>query len=324
MKTSRKIRLTVLLAALCAAGTAVFCLAGNAGTGHAGVSGETSAEEKAGVKTEAEEQSSRMRFDGFDLSLFNAGIANPSEYASAEGLEAGIVPHHLVASDMIAGFFKMSSESGTYDTVLILSTSHFEKNCSGDITTADADWDTAAGSAVTDHELTEKFISDPAVRAENNMAAIAKDHGVSGLVPFVRHYMPKVKVCTCIIANSVSRKKLDAVLSLISAEKMKKRLLVVASVDFSHYLMPDEAAVCDRESEQAIGRKDYDRLLTFHSDHADSPPVLYLFLKLSEKSGQVSLLDHSSSFEKLSHIPESELKKSGITTYFVYRAVSGR
>ena len=51
--------------------------------------------------------------------IFKKSINNAKIYTKAKGVICGIVPHHLVAANLIAGFFK-SIGNTKYDTVIII------------------------------------------------------------------------------------------------------------------------------------------------------------------------------------------------------------
>ncbi|MBC8545697.1 AmmeMemoRadiSam system protein B [Clostridiaceae bacterium NSJ-31] len=255
----------------------------------------------------------------YERETCEAAMAAPRAYTGAGRLTAGMVPHHLVAADMIAGFFSLAAaQEQPYDTVILVSPSHFPENCGSDVVTATADWNTPYGSLATDRSVADALLQDAVIAAEDNRDAVESDHGAAGLVPFVRRYLPEAKLAVCLLSNRLSRERLAQVQRVLLEQQENGRTLLVASADCSHYLMPDEAARRDGETAAAIESRDFERLLTFGDANIDSPQAVTTFLCAAQGNGDVVRLDHSSSAEKLPHAMGNPIYDEGITTYFVY------
>lgn len=258
----------------------------------------------------------------YERELFLGAMAAPRSYQSEGRLAAGMVPHHLLASDMIAGFFRLAAEDAQgYDTVLFVSPSHFPENCGSDVVTAGGSWQTPYGLVENDAAVTDRLLQNTAIGAEDNPAALEADHGVAGLVPFVAYYLPGAKVASCLLSNKLDRNRLAAVRGQIADICAGGRVLLVASVDCSHYLFPEEAALRDIETAEAIESMDLQRILSFSDANIDSPQALTTFVQSAQTAGaQLRQLDHSSSAEKLPHAISNPIYQEGITTYLVYAA----
>lgn len=232
---------------------------------------------------------------------------------------AGIVPHHLLAADMIAAFFSaVSQQTQDYDRVIIFSTAHYPAKTQGKTVTSSRSWNTAFGRVPTDQEFVRTLLQDPALGAEENHSAVEKDHGVAALIPYVKYYLPKVRVGVCLVPNRLTYQQLRGMQELF-VELADNRTLLVGSVDFSHYLQPEEAALRDEETRVAMESLDIDSVSQFTDDHADSPIVLSSLLHLvTQQERQLILLDHSSSPEKLGMAYSNQLFQEGTTTYFIY------
>jgi len=261
----------------------------------------------------------------FDRELFAQGLSSPCKYEldSAKTLTAGMVPHHLLAADMIAGFFSLAAQQkDSYDTVLLISPSHFPEKCSSDAVTATADWNTPYGILKTDIELVEALLSNETIGAENSSDAVEYDHGAAGLIPFVRYYLPKAKVAVCLLSNKLSQQRLDEIQRVINEQRKDKNILLIASADCSHYLMPHDAEKHDKATAQAIQSFDFAQIMQFSDSNLDSPQAVTTFLSAAQASGAVlKQLDHSSSAQKLPHAISNPIYDEGITTYYVYAAV---
>ena len=260
----------------------------------------------------------------YDQQLVEGGIRVPRPYQVEGRLAAGLVPHHLLASDMIAGFFELASrQEAPASRVLILSTSHFPENYSQQVITARVQWDTPYGLAELDRETVDALLDDPLLSAADVPDAVEADHGVAGIIPFVKKYLPEARVSVCLVSNRLSAKRLEALQGLAAELAEEGDLLLVASVDCSHYLTPQEAVPMDEETAQAIESWDFGRIMTFGDDHVDSPQAVTTFLAVARSAGaELVRLDHSSSPEKLPYALSNPVYGEGITTYYVYAAMT--
>jgi AmmeMemoRadiSam system protein B len=259
----------------------------------------------------------------YERELFLRAMAAPKPYDGGNGkLIGGMLPHHLVASDMISGFFSMAAkEPEPYDAVLIVSPSHFPENHEGNIVTALADWATPFGDVACAAWLANALLEAPGFSATNSSAAVEADHGAAGLLPFVRYYLPNTPVACALLTNRLKRGELGAFREAVAMLCAEKNVLLLASIDCSHYLSPEEAAARDGETAKAIADADYDRLLSFGDANIDSPQALTTLLETaSARNAELDLLDRSSSAEKLPYSGSNPIYKDGITTYHVYAA----
>jgi AmmeMemoRadiSam system protein B len=259
----------------------------------------------------------------YERELFLRAMAAPKPYDGGSGkLRGGMLPHHLVASDMIAGFFsRAAKEPEPYDAVLIVSPSHFPENHEGDIVTALADWATPFGDVACAEPLVDALLGVPGFSAINSPAAVEQDHGAAGLLPFVRYYLPDTPVACALLTNRLNRGELAAFRETVAGLCAESNVLLIASIDCSHYLAPEEAAARDAETAQAIAETDFDRILSFGDANIDSPQALTTLLEaVAAQNVELELLDHSSSAEKLPYSGANPIYKDGVTTYYVYAA----
>ena len=258
----------------------------------------------------------------FDRELFLSAVTSPPMYETGGYISAGLIPHHLLASDMIAGFFSAAAWYGEYDRVIVVSTSHYPAECGSEVVTAAAGWDTPYGPLQGDAETIGLLLRNSVIAAEDNPLAMERDHGVSGLMPFIRYYLPDVKVTAILLANTLGSRRLEEVWRVLEPVCADDRTLLVLSVDFSHYLMPDDAAKRDEETARAIESFDYAQIARFGDENVDSPQAVTLLLWHTQGRGaELKQLDHSTSAYKLPQGISHPIYFEGITTYFVYVAI---
>ncbi len=274
------------------------------------------------VGSEAAPSPAPLRCLFYERDGFLAAIAAPREYTGAGRLTAGMVPHHLVASDMIAGFFAMAArDEAGYDAVLILSPSHFPENCAADVVTTGAGWETPYGPVACDTAAVDALVSAPGLGAADDPAAVEADHGAAGLVPFVRYYLPRARVAACLVSNRLGGEALTALVDTAASLCENNRVLLVASVDCSHYLSSANAAARDEQTKQAVASGDMARILTFGDANIDSPQAVVTLLETARRQGaDITLLDHASSADKLPFSSDNPAFREGVTTYHVYAA----
>ena len=226
-----------------------------------------------------------------DKDISEAGSA--SSVSANDRIIGGIVPHHLLASDMIAEFFKKLSESKP-DTVVILAPNHNRSGGSA-VSTGLWSWQTAFGKIAADTDLANYLVKN--IGAGTNIDLLEEDHSVSALIPYIKYYMPDTKVVPVLLYGNYGMDKSIKLGRCLYEQLNGKKSLVLASVDFSHYLPPEEAESMDNITYEAIKKMDFDSISLMGNDNLDSPPALITFLSCMKNSGAKTpeLVNHSNS-----------------------------
>lgn len=213
--------------------------------------------------------------------------------ASKGNITAGIVPHHLLACDMIAKFFKTVSASAP-ETVVILAPNH-QRTGRTAVSTGFWNWQTAFGEVSADSTLVRYLIDN--ANAGTNINLLEEDHSVSALIPYIRYYMPKAKVVPVLLYGNYGQNNSTELGKGLAARLEGKKSLVLASVDFSHYLTPEKAAAMDKITLEAIKAMDFNALSVMGNDNLDSPAAIMTFLSYIKNSGAQApeLLGHDNS-----------------------------
>ncbi len=262
--------------------------------------------------------------DYYDEETFRRSVTLAEAYPHEGTLCAGVVPHHLLAGEMIASFFAAAAKDGPYDTVLFVGPSHYPTGA-GAVTTRSG-WQTVFGPVENDLPLTASLLGDRTLAARVDDENMRLDHAVSGLIPYVGHYLPGAKVSALLLENGLSPARVQAAAeraaAAVSAEG--KRVLLVCSIDFSHYLMPQEAVLRDEETRRAVEAFDYKTIAHFTDSNMDSPQTMAVFLRSAEAQGvwEVMVFDHSSSDRILEVSSSDPAYREGTTTYFILGALA--
>ena len=111
---------------------------------------------------------------------------------------SGVVPHHLLAKDVIEDFFSYISSQGKPETIVILSPDHFQSEILNDNNAfITLDWKSGLGKKEFENikidSLLGKKLADENKIALNS-SAIVYDHGITNLIPFIIKYFPETNI----------------------------------------------------------------------------------------------------------------------------------
>lgn len=166
----------------------------------------------------------------------------------------GVVPHAgmVYCAAQTVHFFEYIRQSGQKpDTVVIVHPNHtgYGPDVSIDGFTH---WETPLGLVPVDREFADLLdfsVSDEAQHGE---------HSAEVLVPYLQYFMGKDTRIVSVNMFSQSHKK-----AMMAAKKvydvaagLKRKIIVLASSDFSHFLSPEDSVVLDDKVLNAIFRKD--------------------------------------------------------------------
>ncbi|EKD46751.1 MAG: hypothetical protein ACD_67C00081G0003 [uncultured bacterium] len=233
--------------------------------------------------------------DKFEAENFTRAVDLKGEvFAKCEGKMLGaVVPHHMIGGNFIADVF---SQAHDIDTVILIGPNHYEKGSSS-IITADNDWVTAKGTVPVDSDFVRGSVADKIAVAQSEV--IGNDHSVGNIIPFIAYYLPNAKVAPIILKRGVPKKDFEKLLQYIVKQQKTKSILIVGSVDFSHYLSAQELEKKDEQTIKAIEDKNYSLISSFHNDNMDSPATLNAVLETMDMLGGKMLWRNSNSFKVL-------------------------
>jgi len=168
--------------------------------------------------------------------VFAAVLVNELNIAS------GVVPHHLLAKEIINDFFKYISSQGKPKTIVILSPDHFQSGIlmesNSFITIALDSNEKEFNNLKIDTLLWEKLFKENKMIL--NSCAVIAEHGVTVLLPYIKKYFPETNILPILIPADITKEQIEQLVKTID-ENTLLNTIVVASIDFSHYL-PWQAA----------------------------------------------------------------------------------
>lgn len=266
----------------------------------------------ADVKLESSQKQAVYSLYPGDLEMWDHIFATSGEYKFESAPLGIIVPHHMITVEQITKFYNGLSKVIDPTLVVIIGPNHFENGNANTQTCNTCLYKTEKGDVELDVEFIDEMINNGIAVAQDD--TFIKEHAIFSHAPFIKNYFPKAKIVPLVLQWKMP---IEEVLDL--SEWLNKNLpddsLVIASVDFSHYISLEAANFHDRSSFASISNFDFGNIYDLE---LDSPSSIYLILNLMKKRGfmRASRLEHTNLDQFLS-------KPSGYTTshqYFAFYA----
>jgi len=227
----------------------------------------------------------------FKLSL-NQGN-NITTLPEGINIKGGITPHHLLAGGMIADFFRLVSESNP-DVLIILGPNHSGEGVKL-VHTALADWNTPFGVLQADAAIINELIESGMVTED--LELLEKDHSISALIPYVKYFMPDTTIVPLLMTGTDRIETASGLGKKLGQIADERKALIIASVDFSHYLSLKEADKKDEVTKKALLRRDIQQIRAMDNDYMDSPisiiTLLYAMEEIGAENQQIIAHDNS-------------------------------
>jgi AmmeMemoRadiSam system protein B len=209
-----------------------------------------------------------------------AAVAGDARRAGlGQTVDVVVVPHHLVAGHLAAGALAYLAVEPPA-TVIIIGPDHFRAGPR--VGTSLGVWRTAAGVVEPESDLVAALLLGG--MAEEAWRAQEGEHSVGALVPFVRSLLPGARVVPVTVRGDLGYEEAVALGKWLrewaddrgkgGAGVRPGRVVVVASVDFSHYLDRREAEKRDVRTITALEGGDWAALFGMGSEYLDSPASL--------------------------------------------------
>lgn len=237
-------------------------------------------------------------------------FTKPQNDLPTNNIVSGIIPHHLLAADLIADFFNnLSGEN--FDTVVLLGPNHFSTGNS-DIISSSYSWQTPYGVLSPDNDIFNTL--SQSINIEIDETAIDKEHSITSEVAFIKKTFPQAEFLPIILKTNINQAVANNLAEALFNISKDKKILVLASVDFSHYKTNAEAQIDDAHSIQALETANLDKIYDLA---LDSPASIFTLLKYSLlRQTNFSLLANSNS-ALLSDQLDIQSTTSYITGYFL-------
>jgi len=235
---------------------------------------------------------------------FIFAITRPRQYEVDGVVMAGIVPHHITASTMISGFFELLTPD-FYDLVIILAPNH--EGVLADVVTSYRHWDIGNG-VFTNQDFIDALLAENRISTVISHHYMEFDHSASILIPFIYYYLPNVQVAPLLLNRTLSLERTIFLFNWLNdwIIESNKNILLLCSIDFSHFLTQPEAMARDIVTKEAIERRNFHKIHTLCDFYLDSPASLIIFLMyIDELNLQLQIIDHSDATEFLGMLDET-------------------
>ncbi len=222
-----------------------------------------------------------------------------------------IVPHHLVAADMLADALHRVSHR-RISRVIVVSPDHFAVGTSP-VVVSNADWQVPDGVMRADNDFIKDILARSSIVSIDE-SPFEKEHGVYGIMPYVQRAFPQATVVPLLVKDRLPLTDAQ-VLGEVLEELADASTLVVGSFDFSHEQIESSARFHDQTSIAALQSMDID---SFASLNIDSRPGLALVAGFAEARNhqRFALFDNKNSVEYVGNPDQSDVT-SYITGAFV-------
>ena len=205
---------------------------------------------------------------------------------------AGISPHHLLAADLMAELFSVAL-SNQPKTVLIIGPNHNEL---GDalMIGSDYSWDTDVGKIDADMEIINILLESNFINLDNEI--VKNDHACFNLLPFIKYYSPNSKVVPILMSRKIDIEHTQKFFDFLK-EYINNDIIIISSVDFSHYLDGDTAQERDLETITAIQNSDYGAIFKMTNDNLDCPSCVALPMMMNDylTNSKIKILKNTNS-----------------------------
>ncbi|NLT94464.1 MAG: AmmeMemoRadiSam system protein B [Clostridia bacterium] len=208
----------------------------------------------------------------FDSRYFIRELSESPE-APGKRIYGAVVPHHLLAYEMIAEVFNHLRDQEP-PLIVLIGPNH--NNQGERIITSTWGWQTPFGTVEPDREAIADLVATSLVKVNNEI--FSQEHSMGNLMPFLKYFLPEAKVVPIVFHHDLKKEE-GIILSQVFSRLVEEREgIIIASVDFSHYLTNKEAQEKDRETLRIIENRNIAELLKLGDDHLDSPGAMMTLL----------------------------------------------
>jgi MEMO1 family protein len=205
----------------------------------------------------------------YDAGAFARGRAHMLRPNPAPDARAVVVPHHWLAGHLILSGIRDLTAGRHVDRIILVGPNHSGAG-GAPVTTSDGSWATPFGVVEPDLTAVRALVAEGL--AHTNPGVMTYEHSVDGLMPAIAALVPGATVVPLAI-HGIREDEVRALAAALARlmDEPGKTTVIVASVDFSHYLTAEEARARDPETLEAIRNLDSARIMSFRNEHLDSP-----------------------------------------------------
>jgi AmmeMemoRadiSam system protein B len=212
--------------------------------------------------------------------FFHRGLAYVEQQTrSTEPLpiKTVITPHDLTASHIITDI--ISQLPTTTTTIIILGPNHDEAGHFPVLTSRYA-WQSQVGIIEPNVQIIDSLINQSFTHVDETV--LPNDHAVAGIMPYLSHYLCHATVVPLLISGTVTLEQTQQLAQALTSYLQQPDTVLIAAIDFSHYLTSADSKTKDQHTLQLIEQLDYEQILDLNNDYTDSPPTLVTLLQTNQ------------------------------------------
>lgn len=214
----------------------------------------------------------------------------------------GVIPHagHVFCAHQAVHFFEIVRESGQrFDTVVVVAPNHTGMGNSPMSIDSHTQWQSPLGAIDVDMELAREM------KLPFNEEAQRFEHSAEVILPFIQHFIVgKVKFLPInMLEQSYRNANMLAMHLKTAAEKLNRKILVIASSDFTHFKNSKVGYELDSMALEPLLQFDLEefehRVRTMHISICGYGPIMTLldFAKRVDPDAKVEVLKRGHSGE---------------------------
>jgi MEMO1 family protein len=195
-----------------------------------------------------------------DSHLAMAGVATASR------IDAVFAPHAgLMFSGRIGAYSYKTAAQHPYDVALLVGPSHYYA-FDGVAVWPDGGFDSPLGVATIHREAAAEILADPVAQVLDG--AHGREHSLELQLPFLRRVLPEVPIVPMLMGFQ-QRGTIEALARVLADVARRRRTLLVASTDLSHFFEAAKAAALDERVQQCVTAFDPDGLLDLFEQYPE-------------------------------------------------------
>jgi AmmeMemoRadiSam system protein B len=215
-------------------------------------------------------------------------------------IAGGVVPHHLLAKEIIEDFFEfIAGQEQHPETIILLSPDHF--NCSAtkkENSFISVGWKESIAELEclsVDIDLLKRLTINNNIISDRS--AVLAEFGITNLLLFIKKYLPETKIIPILIPESITQEEVINFVQTIN-HVSNEQAIIIASVDFSHYLPAGAAIFHDTKSIRVLLNFEEEDFENIEVDSWQSLYAVRLFAKL-RGSENPAIIAHKNSVDFL-------------------------
>ncbi|HOK97267.1 MAG TPA: AmmeMemoRadiSam system protein B [Candidatus Paceibacterota bacterium] len=241
--------------------------------------------------------------------LFYKNFVPKKETQKVEEIEkleisAGVVPHHLLAEEIINNFFEELNSSSSLQTVILFSPDHYNQTA------------LTGGHFITiSSQIISTLTQNSLVKV--NEFSVSQDQGVMNLMPFFQKYLPEIEVIPILISPLATKEETRELVEELN-KIIPENTIFLASVDFSHYLPLPLLLLHDVKSIRTLLNFEEAEFQKLDVDSWQALYAIRYFAKLKQME-EPRTIGHKTNYDFIESLPENSLlnKEGGVSYYSV-------